>query len=224
MYLTLIQAVWAWGMERGHLHVNPWQKIKKVKKPPKPEPKLFTEEEIRQILKAFEGKYYQNFVWFLLGVGCRIGEAAAIQWDALNDDCSDVWIGIAWDLKGRKIKDTKNRKVRTIPASPSIQRMLREMKDNPDRYPTLVFPAPNGGYIDRKNFLKQHWKPTLEGLGIEPRTTYNLRHSRWSHEIADGMDIATAAQYAGNSPRTMMERYYGSTKRPRLKDLGEDGD
>jgi integrase len=216
LYLTLCRAVWNWGQKKGYVRMNPWLDLK-VETQPKPPAKPFSTGEVAKILTAFEESYYHNFVRFLLGAGCRIGEAAALRWDAVSDDCSEVWFGRAWDAKGKRVKPTKTNRTRTVPVSPGIQALLQQLKQSADS--ELVFPSPKGGFMDRANFRKRHWKPTLERLGIEYRSTYNSRHTRWSHEIAKGMDIAIAARYAGNRPRTMMDRYLGATDRPRLKDF-----
>ncbi|MBW4441803.1 MAG: tyrosine-type recombinase/integrase [Plectolyngbya sp. WJT66-NPBG17] len=216
MNLTCIRAVWNWAIKQGLTQVNPWFDLK-VESEPREQPKPFTIEEIRKILEAFEGSYYQNFVHFLLGVGCRIGEAIALDWTSVNEDCSEVWIKQSYNLRSRKIKSTKTDEPRYVPVSPKIQSLLQELKKSAGS--DAIFPAPKGGRIDRDNFRKRHWQPTLETLGIEYRSPYNTRHTKWSHEIRNGMDIATAAKYAGNRPRTMLDRYYGSTDRPRLSDF-----
>lgn len=215
LYLTLLRAVWRWAMKRNLTLVNPWLDLT-VRTEPKLDAKPFTKQEVGRILKGFEGSHYEDFVKFLLGVGCRIGEAIALSWDAINDDCSEVWIGRAWDSKGRRIKTTKTNETRIVPVSPGIQRLLQERRLH--RTGEIVFPSPKGSFIDRRNFLNRHWRPVLERLDVPYRPPYNSRHTRWSHEIAGGMDIATAAAYAGNRPRTMLDRYYGATNRPRLKD------
>jgi integrase len=215
LYLTLLRSVWKWAIKRGLILVNPWLEMS-VQAEPRQAPKPFTREEIGQILKGFEEDYYQDFVRFLLGTGCRIGEAIALNWDAISEDCSEVWIGRSWDSKGKRVKSTKTNETRVIPVSPGIQEMLQNKRN--DQTDGLVFPAQKGGFIDRHNFINRHWKPLLKRLEIPYRPPYNSRHTRWSHEISGGMDIATAAAYAGNRPRTMLNRYYGSTNRPRLKD------
>ena len=107
--------------------------------------KPFTREEIHKIMEAFKGNYYENFVRFLLGVGCRTGEAIALEWSAINDDCSEVWIGKAWDSKGKRVKSTKTNETRTVPISPGVQKMLQDLREQSKS--KLVFPAPKGGYI-----------------------------------------------------------------------------
>ncbi|BAU12510.1 integrase family protein [Leptolyngbya sp. NIES-3755] len=217
MNLTCIRAVWVWAIKKGLVHVNPWLDLK-VDVEPREQAKPFTIDEISKILKSFQGGFYESFVRFMLGVGCRIGEAVALDWNAVNDDCSEVFIKQAYNLRSRKIKSTKTGKTRYVPVSSKIQALLQELRKSATS--DIVFPSPKGGRIDRANFRKRYWKPTLEKLGIEYRSPYNTRHTRWSHEIASGnLDIATAAQYAGNRPRTMLDRYYGATKRPKLSDF-----
>lgn len=217
MNLTCIRAVWNWAIKKGLVHINPWIDLQKVKVESREQAKPFTLDEIRKILESFEGDYYESFVRFMLGVGCRIGEAVALKWSAVNDDCSKVFIKQAYNLRSRKIKGTKTGKNRYVPVSPKIQAMLQELRK--DAVSNFVFPSPKGKRIDRANFRKRHWQPTLEKLDIEYRSPYNARHIRWSHEIKNGLDIATAAKYAGNSSRTMMDRYLCSTGSPALKDF-----
>ncbi|WP_287456823.1 site-specific integrase [Leptolyngbya sp. UWPOB_LEPTO1] len=217
MNLTCIRAVWVWAIKKGLVHVNPWIDLK-VDVEPREHPKPFTLDEIKKILEAFQGSHYENFVRFMLGVGCRIGEAVALDWSAINEDCSEIFIKQAYNPRSRKIKGTKTGKTRHVPVSPKIQALLQELRQSSNS--EIVFPSPKGGRIDRANFRKRHWQPILERLGIEYRSPYNARHTRWSHEIESGnLSIAEAAQYAGNSPRTMLDRYYGATKRPRLQDF-----
>lgn len=217
MNLTCTRAVWKWAIKQGLTQVNPWLDLK-VEVEPRENAKPFTLEEIKKIVEAFKDSYYENFVRFILGIGCRIGEAVALNWSEVNEDCSQVFIKHSYNLRSRKIKSTKTNESRRVPVSPKIQALLRGLKE--DAVSDAVFPAPKGGRIDRNNFRRRYWKPTLEKLDIEYRSPYNARHTRWSHEINSGnLTIATAAKYAGNRPRTMMERYLGSTNDPELLDL-----
>ncbi|MBD2079601.1 site-specific integrase [Leptolyngbya sp. FACHB-17] len=217
MNLTCIRAVWNWAIKKGLAKSNPWLDLR-VDVDPRESAKPFTLEEIHRILEAFEDSHYRDFVTFLMGVGCRIGEAVALDWASVSEDCSEVWIAKSFDLRSHKIKTTKTNEARSVPLSPKIQSLLLRLKETASS--SFVFPSPKGKRIDRNNFRRSYWKPTLERLEIEYRSPYHTRHTRWSHEISTGnLDIATAAKYAGNRPRTMLDRYLGSTKRPRLSDL-----
>jgi integrase len=59
-------------------------------------PKPFTHDEIHKIINGFENStlysHYTDFMLFLFGTGCRIGEAIGLRWKHINDDFSTVWI------------------------------------------------------------------------------------------------------------------------------------
>lgn len=216
-YLTLLRAVWVWAIKRQLAEINPWQDLK-VRTEPKQMARPFSEEEVSRILKAFEGNHYYNFVVFVLSVGCRPGEAIALNWDAVSEDCSEVWIGRGWDAKTKQLKATKTRKNRTLLVNESCQRMLLKRRESAAGNDSAVFLSEKGKRIDRKNFLNREWKKALKVAGIEYRPFYNSRHSKWTNEVYHGLDIATAASLAGNTPRTMLNRYLGVTKIPKLRE------
>jgi integrase len=59
-------------------------------------PQPFSALEVRAILDGFRSsvyyKSYTDFVAFLFGVGCRIGEAVGIRWENVAADFSSVYI------------------------------------------------------------------------------------------------------------------------------------
>lgn len=224
-YLTLLRAVWVWAIKRQYAEINPWQDLR-VRTEPKPMARPFSEEEVSRILKAFEGEHYYDFVLFVLSIGCRPGEAIALNWDAISEDCSEVWIGRGWDAKTKQLKATKTRKNRTLLVNESCRQMLLKKRESATGSDSAVFLSEKGKRIDRKNFLNREWKTALKKAGIDYRPFNNSRHSKWTNEVVHGLDIATAAHLAGNTPRTMLNRYLGVTKIPKLREWSRvtDGD
>jgi integrase len=91
--ITLVSACWDWAVEENLIDKNPWKKIVKGIKPGKtPPPKPFTVDEIKAIIAGFRSdryySFYADYVEFMLGTGCRPGEAIALRWKHINDDCS----------------------------------------------------------------------------------------------------------------------------------------
>jgi Putative transposase, YhgA-like len=90
--LYLAASAWNWAIEDALLpadHRNPWSKLAASQKvPPKQRPKPFSVEEVRAIIVGFrtdpEYSFYVDFVEFLLGVGCRTGEAVALYLEAIH--------------------------------------------------------------------------------------------------------------------------------------------
>lgn len=216
-YLTLLRAVWVWAVKRQLVEINPWQDLK-VRTEPKPMARPFSEDEVSRILKAFEGDHYYDFVYFVLSVGCRPGEAIALNWDAISEDCSEVWIGRSFEIKTRQLKATKTRKNRTLLVNKSCQKMLLKRRELATSSDSAVFLSEKGCRIEGKNFLNRKWRTALKKAGIDYRPFNNSRHSKWTNEVVHGLDIATAAHLAGNTPRTMLNRYLGVTKIPKLRE------
>lgn len=82
--LITMNACWSWALKRGMVASNPWVEIvRQVSVPPTQKPKPFTQDEIKAILKAFRSSryyaHYGDFVEFLFGSGCRIGEAIGLR-------------------------------------------------------------------------------------------------------------------------------------------------
>jgi integrase len=222
-YLSILRACWNFGREKRGLKQNPWDGVEL----PKAEVKQadpFSHQEVEKILKAFEGSYYLNWVKALFSLGCRPGELSALTWGCVDLEQRCVRFEKAWNSQKRTLKSTKTNKVRCTPITRSFVQLLKSIKPE-DAEPTdLVFPSPEGVYIDVHNFLNRHWQPTLKKLEIRYRPQYNTRHTVWSHAIAGTKDIspmpiAEAAKYAGNRPETMIRHYLGSVTQGEMPDL-----
>jgi integrase len=111
--LEELKACWNWAIEKQLIAIgNPWNDvIKRIQIPPKQMSKPFTREEIGAIIQAFRSDryyhYYADYVEFLLGTGCRTGEAIGLRWKHLCDDCSTVWIG---EIITRRVRADSSRK------------------------------------------------------------------------------------------------------------------
>jgi integrase len=126
--ISFLKSAWAWAMEKKLVNENPWMEpLRQVKVPPKQRPKPFTAEERQKIVAAFRGDryfaYYADFVEFLLGAGCRPGEACALKWKHVTDDCGLVWIGEAYS-RG-ELGPTKTNEQRYLRLTPRLQDLLR---------------------------------------------------------------------------------------------------
>ncbi len=223
-WIGLLKAAWAWGTKQGLVSGdNPWTEIHaSIKIAPKQRPKPFSSAEIRQILSGFRQSphyaHYADFVEFLLGTGCRTGEAIALQWQHLSDDCAVVWIGESLS-RGRR-RATKTNKARQFRLSPRLQQLLQARKTEATQPADLVFPAPKGGAIDDHNFRNRAWKTVLDAQGIPYRKPYTTRSTFESHAIIEhGMNPAIVADITGHDPKTLFKHYLGQTRALETPDL-----
>jgi integrase len=213
--ISFLKAAWVWAAEKKLVSENPWvEPLRQVKVPPKQRPKPFTAEERQRIVAAFRGDrhfaYYADFVEFLLGSGCRPGEACALRWKHLTDDFAVVWIGEAYS-RG-ELGSTKTNEQRYLRLTARLQHLLKSRR-SPDAKPDdLVFPAAKGGYIDDHNFRNRAWKSVLERVGIDYRKPYTMRHTFTSGALETGLSPAVVASLTGHTVETLYRHYAGNVR------------
>lgn len=184
--------------------------------------KCFEKHEIQYILAAFASNefvskfsvfphsHYRSYVEFLALTGCRPEEAIALCWG----DIKNGRIIVSRAYSQGILKETKTYESRTFPINSQLGDLLQSLP----RTQNLVFPSPEGGYINQHNFGERYWKPIVKKLVSAGKVgeylpTYNLRHSWITRMLRSGLDIATVARLAGNKPDTIMRHYLAAQVR-----------
>jgi integrase len=211
--LGLLKAAWDWGIDKDLITANPWAELK-VRKSPKQKPKPFSKDEVKRIIQGFRGsqyyRHYADYVQFKFSTGCRTGEVNGLRWRHLTEDCTVVWFGETFSHG--EFKETKNKKTREVKLAPSLVEMLRMRMSEDVDSDDLVFPAPEGGPMDAKNFSARGWSKVLEEAGIDYRSPYHTRHTFVSHALASGMNPVEVAAITGHNVKTLYENYAGLIK------------
>jgi integrase len=209
----LLASCWDWA--KGRFHVvdeNPFRGFNRRFQTTEPRlrPKPFTADEIAKILGEFRVNvyysHYHDYVVFLMGVGCRIGEAAGLRWQHVADDCESVHIcrSITRGREGR----TKTKRERVVNLSPAIIAMLKARKTSQQPQPNdLVFSTPNGLPINDRNFRRRAWTEVLKTAGVAYRKPYTCRSTAASHALANGEDYVSVAKALGHSPKVLHDNY-----------------
>ncbi len=178
--------------------------------------KCFEKHEIEHILAAFSSNefvskfsvfphsHYRGYVEFLALTGFRPEEAIALTWSDIKNDRIIVSRAYSQGI----LKETKTYEARTFPVNAQLDKLLKSLP----RTQNLMFPSPEGGYINQHNFGERYWKPIVKKLVAagkisEYLPTYNLRHSWITRMLRSDLDIATVAKLAGNKPDTIMKHY-----------------
>ncbi|ASC70314.1 site-specific recombinase XerD [Halomicronema hongdechloris C2206] len=211
--LGLLKAAWDWGIEQELVTANPWSELT-IRKSPKQKPRAFSRDEVKRIIQGFRDSpyycHYADYVQFKFATGCRTGEVNGLRWRHLNEDCTVVWLGEAYSHG--EFKDTKTKKPREVKLSASLAEMLRSRMSAGVEGDDLVFPAPEGGPMDAKNFSARGWAKVLAAAGIEYRSAYHTRHTFVSHALASGMNPVEVAAITGHNVKTLYENYAGLIK------------
>ncbi len=212
-YATL-RAVLAYGVDIGVIATLPRGRVKLPKKA-KVKRVLPTPTELAVLVDEL-GAVYGPMALTAALVGARWGELAGLRVGDL-------------DLLGRKItiriQRTRGRKgemverepksdagTRTLAIPEALVTLLATMLKrrgltaaDPDAY---VFPAPEGGGLDYKNFRPRVWLPARQRAGLDGLNFHDLRRLNATHLVAAGVDIKTAQVRLGHSDvRLTLETY-----------------
>jgi integrase len=223
--LLYTRAANCWAIEEELLAKNFYSRLfKSIPKSQKTgrSRKCFEKLEIEYILAAFASNkfcskfsvfphsHYRGYVEFLTLTGFRPEEAVALQWADIKDNRIIVSRAYSQGI----LKSTKTYESRNFPVNSQLGKLLQSLP----RTQNLVFPSPEGGYINQHNFGERYWKPIVKKLVAAGKVgeylpTYNLRHSWITRMLRSGLDIATVAKLAGNKPDTIMKHYLAAQVR-----------
>jgi len=225
--LTQFSACCNWAVKSGLISENPFVGMTLEIKLPKnksnngdKEIDPFTAQERDLIIQAFEKsryyRHYRPFVAFLFATGCRPSEAIALEWQHIAKDFRLInFEQSAITSQGGLIcrKGLKTQESRKFPCNSKLQALLQSIK--PDDCPptNLVFPSPEGKFIDFHNFRNRAWRTILEGLPtILYRKPYQTRHTFITLALENGMTVSDVARIVGNSPEIIYKHYAGNKR------------
>ena len=216
-------------MHRALGHAATWgiatQNVASVVNPPKvaeTELTILSEEQIGAVLRHLQGRTLRPIVSFLLGTGCRRGEALALRWKDVDFDNGRVRIERSVEQTkkgGLRFKSPKTRNGRrNLSVSPWLLAELRAHRTRQQerrlslgtgRAPadSLVF-ARWDGSTRAPHWLTQKFALAMDTLSIDC-TLHALRHTHVSQLIAAGMDILTISRRLGHASAAITLRVYG---------------
>lgn len=216
--LMHLSACCRWAKKSELLGSNPFEGMAadvKVEKSGTEEDEVnpFTREERDRIIAAFKAnRYYSRYaplVEFLFFTGCRPSEALALQWKHISQGTIRFERGLIYNGKSLVVKQgLKTQPSRKFPINAQLMTLIDSIKPEQDEPESLVFPSPEGKFVDWHNFTNRAWKKVLELLpDIEYRNPYQTRHTFCS--LCREADIASIqiAKWVGNSAQ-IIDRVY----------------
>ena len=153
-----------------------------------------TVAEVLALAEAVEERY-RAMVWLAGGCGLRFGELAALRRDRIDLLHKEVRVAdtVTELIDGERFagppKTEAGRRTVAIPSTivPIVERHLASIGPEPG---TLLFPAPEGGYLRRHNFRQRVWVPALTATGLSYRF-HDLRHAAMTLAAAWGRPSPT---------------------------------
>ena len=166
----LLHSVLERCIDKGYLTTNPARKLRLPQGLVDPEDDdtemvCLTQAEW-EVLYAHMAPHYRPITRFLIGTGCRWGEAVALRVSELDLDSGQPVVRIRralkWSPDGKRtIGPPKTKKSkRTIWLPPEVVEDLRPLVEGmPGK--ALVFTAPRGGIVAHRTYWSDHWRPAV---------------------------------------------------------------
>jgi integrase len=149
-------------------------------------------------------------VRFAAATGLRPGEWIALEHRDIDRDNRLVHAHRAFRVN--RLKATKTNAARAVPLQRSALDALDRLP-SPPRATWLLFPAPEGGYLELHNWRPRHWRPAQRAAGITPtHRLYDLRHTFATVALRAGLGTYELSRYMGTS-LINIDRTYGHLAR-----------
>jgi integrase len=151
---------------------------------------------------------YGALIRFACATGLRPEEWAGLTWADVDFAARTVTVNKVWAHSELRSSEGKtDAAFRTVslqePALAALRSLARPLQSD-----SLIFPAPNGGYLNLDNWRRRVWKKAMKHAGLEYRPLYQMRHTFATLALAAGADLYWLSKQLGHeSIRTTLKHY-----------------
>lgn len=199
----------------------------------KREVKPFEQSEIIGLLRAIQGRRYENLFTVILFTGMREGEALGLSWDKVDFSNGTIFINAQLQQEKKRggsyyLAETKSSKGRLITPAPSVMASLRAEKVAQaerrlkagsawhNKY-NLVFTNEVGENL-AINTVYKNFKKIAEIVGRPDARVHDLRHTFAVMSLQEGDDVKTVQSNLGHATASFTLDVYGHVSEKMKKD------
>jgi len=183
----------------GYIAANPFRNVPKPKAPEQL-PVFFSREEFGRLMKAIPRTDIRQVVYCAVCTGMRLGEIISLKWPAVDFQRKVITIGNTEEFT------TKSKRVRAIPMSEGLYRMLLEMRNGLASETNLVFH--NKGRSWKVYWVTTLFKRYIRKANLDDRYHFHsLRHTFASWLAQDGVSLFAIQKLLGHSSSAITQVY-----------------
>jgi len=192
------------AVEDGLLGASPATKLNLPTAAPKP-PFYWTRDEAALILLELGG-IDALAVDLNLHVGLRPGELFGLRRQYVDTSAWVIHVHGVATRRGWRAYAKTTMSHRPVPVPVHLrERLLAHLMDlGPD---DLVFPGPDGGLQNDRNYAQRVFAPAIARAGVRPGTPYDMRHTAASWLVQLGVDLLKVQKLLGHEKYSTTLRY-----------------
>jgi integrase len=203
----------------GFIQSNP---VRKVKNPQGAERQIspLTLEEVKRLLKTYEGTYLSARLHMALICGLRQGEALGLCWKDVDletgliqirtqiqiIDGKQAFSSLKTERSRRNLVLTESTRKALITHKSLIEEMFIKSDGNWQDW-DLVFPRNNGTPRSAQTDYDD-WQKALKLCGVAPKRLHDARHTAATLMYSQGIGIETISRSLGHSSSAITSRLY----------------
>jgi integrase len=189
----------------GIIRDNPMNAVMTIREPRIDNREIYTKEEIKLMLDNSFG-ITRLFIFSMVSLALRSGEVIGLKWSNINWNSRTIYIQRTIRKGEIKAPKSDSRRYVNIPLALFVE--LTEYREQ-HKNDTFIFTHSKGdNYSDSAHFLRRHFKPLLERLGIEYRSLYSLRHTSATLQRQGGQSLEYVSHMLGHKSTTTTQAYY----------------
>ena len=210
------------AINEGYANKNPCKKVIIPKdttlKPKDKAPQIFSQDEIKQILKAFKDNPFEYLVYTAVYTGMREGELCALRWDNVN--LKDGYIHVKESVKRVAIfNQDGERSYKTLILNPKSPKSIRDIfipKILINKLTELKKKKIQGPYVfggdepANSKVLYNQWIKVLKSNDINYLKFHALRHTYASTLLLNGADLRSVQELMGHYDISITQIYLHS--------------
>lgn len=183
----------------------PLKKLKPLREEPS-DPRPMTQQQVKSFLSAVQRNWHDYFL-VRFHTGMRSCEIHGLQLE--NIDFEHQLIHIRFNYVRGRLTDVKTPKSRRdIVMTPTVAAALKRTMNSRAPKGNFVFNSQGGKPVTMYEVSNKVWYPTLEKIGIAPRTPYVTRHTAAVLHLAAHENPLFVSRLLGHSSTRMLYDVY----------------
>jgi integrase len=228
--LMVAGMIFSFAVEKRYIVATPMAQLARRERPqakPRTEPRVLNLEEIDALVSKAPGSI-RDYLLFVAFTGVRMSEGLALRWCDVDLESGTAQITGQLERKTfRRIPTKTTTGNREIFLTDELVTMLKArrvkaLERGLHGAEHLVFCTKTGSPLSHRNVARAIRtagdNAGLNGEGLQPVSCHDLRHSAISRMIANGVDVATTAQLAGDKVATVVAVYAHHVPTPGLRE------